>query len=71
MEKRLDPEDDSNEFYMENDEEFDPAAKDGVPTGTVGAFGVTSKAPSTERRWRVKKSISLTDEFDVIKAEEE
>ncbi len=67
--KRPDPDDDSNEFYMESDAEFDPGAKDGVPTGTVGSFGVTSKAPSSERRWKVKKSKSLTDEFDVIKAE--
>ncbi len=67
--RKNDPDDDSNEFYMESDAEFDPSASDGIPTGTVSAFGITSQAPATERRWKVKRSKSLTDEFDVVKAD--
>lgn len=68
---RNDPDDDSDEFYMEDDDEFDPAAKEGVPTGTVSSFGISAPKSSTERRRRVRRNKSLTDEFDVVRAEEE
>ncbi len=68
---KYDPDDDSDEFYMEDDDEFDPAAVDGVPTGTVSSFGISVPGSTQERRWKVKRSKSLTDEFDVIQAQEE
>ena len=66
-------EDDDDDFYHEDDDEFVLGAdSDGIPTA---ASTVSLEVPSNEAendtpsRWRLKKSMSLTDEFDAIKAE--
>lgn len=66
-------EDDDDDFYHEDDDEFVLGAdSDGMPTA---ASTVSLEVPSNETendtpsRWRLKKSMSLTDEFDAIKAE--
>ena len=66
-------EDDDDDFYHEDDDEFVLGAdSDGTPTA---ASTVSLEVPSNEAendtpsRWRLKKSMSLTDEFDAIKAE--
>lgn len=65
--------DDDDDFYHEDDDEYVSGADgEGTPTAASTA---SLEVPSIETendmpsRWRLKKSMSLTDEFDVIKAE--
>ncbi|MBQ7715538.1 MAG: DivIVA domain-containing protein [Clostridia bacterium] len=71
-ERRRRAEDDSNEFYTFDDDEYEPDADPEEPTTEIGSIGedLTESLPS-KRRWKIKRSMSITDEFKAIKAEEE
>ena len=72
LERRRRAEDDSNEFYTEADVEFDPLADPDSPTSETGPmFDDTEKPKSTKRRWKIKKAMTITDEFKAIKSEED
>lgn len=66
--------DDSNEFYTEDDDEFYPSTGENPITGTVSSFGFDmpkgGKKPK-ENKHKVKKTMSLTDEFDAVAAEDD
>lgn len=65
-----DPDDDSDEFYSDEDSEEDGIS---VPRELMDVLQVQpSKQPEPKgKRWKVKKSMSLTDEFDAVKYEDD
>lgn len=69
------PDDDEDEFYHEDDAEFiSSGTAGGTPTlASENLFEVPSDMEETHapKRFRVKKSMSITDEFDRIKVEED
>ena len=73
LEKRLRADDDSNEFYNESDAEFDPYVIPDEPTAEIGSLGQETKeaAPSKKKRWKIKRSMSITDEFKAVKSDGE
>lgn len=72
LERRRRAEDDSNEFYTEADIEFDPLADPEIPTSQTGPmFDEVEKPKSTKKRWKIKRSMSITDEFKAIKSEDD
>ena len=72
LERRRRAEDDSNEFYTESDIEFDPLADPEVPTSQTGPmFDEVEKPKTAKKRWKIKRSMSITDEFKAIKSEDD
>ena len=72
LERRRLAEADSNEFYTESDIEFDPLADPEVPTSQTGPmFDEVEKPKTTKKRWKIKRSMSITDEFKAIKSEDD
>lgn len=67
-------EEDADEFYSEDDDEFYPSSGGSVLTGTVASFGFdtpSDEARARESKWKVRKSMSLTDEFDAVANEDD
>ncbi len=65
---------DDDEFYHEDDDEYVTRALDGRPTSSSYASLEIQRETQTEtkpKRWAVKKSMSLTDEFDIVEADDE
>ena len=72
LERRRRAEDDSNEFYDTSDIEFDPLADPVSPTSQTGPmFDTIEKPKMRKRRWKIKRSMSITDEFKAVKSEED
>ncbi len=70
-ERRRRAEDDSNEFYDESDLEFDPLADPASPTSETGPmFDTVDKPKSKKKRWKIKRAMSITDEFKAVKEED-
>lgn len=66
--------DDDDEFYHEDDDEYVTRASDGKPTSSsYGSLEIQreAQAESKPKRWAIKKSMSLTDEFDAVEADDE
>ena len=71
LERRRRAEDDSNEFYDESDLEFDPLADPVSPTSETGPmFDTVDKPKSKKKRWKIKRAMSITDEFKAVKEED-
>ncbi len=72
LERRRRAEDDSNEFYDAADIEFDPLADPLSPTSQTGPmFDTIEKPKMRKRRWKIKRSMSITDEFKAVRSEED
>ena len=72
LERRRRAEDDSNEFYSAEDIEFDPLADPDSPTSETGPmFDTVEKPKSMKRRWKIKRRMSITDEFKAIKSDDD
>ena len=66
--------DDSDEFYTEDDDEFYPSTGENSITGTVSSFGFEmpeSDKGAKENKHKIKKTMSITDEFDAVAAEDD
>jgi len=71
LEKRRLADDDSNEFYNEEDIEFDPFVAPAEPTAQVSISKPADAAPQSKKRWKLKRSMTITDEFKAVKSEGE
>ncbi|MBQ6677881.1 MAG: hypothetical protein IJM71_07525, partial [Clostridia bacterium] len=71
LERRKNADDDSNEFYSENDAEFEPFTLPDAPTAEIGSIaGEPDPAPHVRKRWKIRRSMTITDEFKAVKSEE-
>lgn len=71
LERRRRAEDDSNEFYSEDDVEFDPFVAPEEPTAEVSIPKQADVAPSAKKRWKLKRSMTITDEFKAVSPDED
>ncbi len=69
LERRRRAEDDSNEFYREGDEEYESDAALDAPTKEIAIVKQSDIFPKRKKRWKLKRSMSITDEFKAVKYE--
>ena len=70
LERRRHADDDSNEFYDEDDAEYDPEMIPDEPTSEIIPVSKGKQAQSSKKKKRKKKrSMSITDEFKAVRDE--
>lgn len=70
-ERRLRAEDDSNEFYAEDDAEYDPDAEYDVPTADIKVVKPAGASKRPHKRWKIKRRTSITGEERSVRTDEE
>ncbi|MBQ7669816.1 MAG: DivIVA domain-containing protein [Clostridia bacterium] len=64
IERRRRAEDDSNEFYAENDAEYDPNADPDIPTAEIKVVKPAVASDRRHKRWKIKRRTGIADSGD-------